>query len=421
MTIAQAESLEAGDAGAFDSSDEMLGAAVVYGASLGISRDEALALLRRSMHVAVAPVDVAGPYATVKVAGQPAVAETITDDVEHQPVQVAATPPRRSLGTTHATTAARIGVGSMDTDPVFADITAANTEASTVWSSEFDAEQTGEIPLAPLLAGIHDDEQWEEPSYGLHHTEGLLAGASDDTATTVLAARELDPEFAAAMDTGAGELDAWAGTHGGEVAVADGVQASRIGHLIRTRGARMLGPERAHTWATGVDRWMYEMRETVAGSREWLERSRYGTLVAGVAVGVLLMATMYGVVTLVKGSDTPFPEAKTAATQAVADKSADTAKPKQAPVKARSKLTIDVLNAGAVKGRAAQRATVLDNKGYKVRDVGNSSTLYATPIILYAPNHRREAVRLGKDTGITTLDKLQSLTAGYVNMIVVVK
>jgi hypothetical protein len=49
LPVAQAEALEDGDLTAFASVDEMIAAAVVYGASIGVGRDEAMALLDRTV------------------------------------------------------------------------------------------------------------------------------------------------------------------------------------------------------------------------------------------------------------------------------------------------------------------------------------------------------------------------------------
>src|SRR5690606_31395215 len=49
LTLTQAEALETGDPAAFGSIDEMIASAVVYGASIGIGRDEATALLDRTV------------------------------------------------------------------------------------------------------------------------------------------------------------------------------------------------------------------------------------------------------------------------------------------------------------------------------------------------------------------------------------
>ena len=49
LPMSQAEALEEGDPSAFESIDEMIAAAIVYGSSLGIGRDEAMALLDRTV------------------------------------------------------------------------------------------------------------------------------------------------------------------------------------------------------------------------------------------------------------------------------------------------------------------------------------------------------------------------------------
>jgi DNA topoisomerase IA len=87
-------------------------------------------------------------------------------------------------------------------------------------------------------------------------------------------------------------------------------------------------------------------------------------------------------------------------------KTADKAPAKPAVVAplAPGQITVNVLNAGRVKGRAAEVARDLRAKGYKVGKVENSKTSYSVPVVLIPSSMQREAQRIMRVSGITTMD-----------------
>jgi hypothetical protein len=65
-----------------------------------------------------------------------------------------------------------------------------------------------------------------------------------------------------------------------------------------------------------------------------------------------------------------------------------------------------------VKGKAATTADTMKKLGYRLGDVGNTQTRYASSMILFPKGMDREAERLSKDSGITTMDTIPSTAAG---------
>ncbi len=263
-----------------------------------------------------------------------------------------------------------------------------------------------EGPIAASAPSLHDD---------------VMAGDA-----VVSHARSADPEFAHVLDATASELEAWTVGHVREV------RPTRAGTMLRRSAPRLLGgPERAHRVATGIDRVGNAVEDSVAGFRRWLDESSYGSLVLAAVVGIVLIAM---VVTIAGRSAAPdvVPAPAAPATQeqeaanaeaggAGAEAEAAPERPAQRPILPRTELQVDVLNAGSVPNRAAQVASGLERRGYNVRDVGNSSRSYSTPVVLFAPGHRREALRMGRDANIGTIDQLETLRGGSVKLIVIVR
>lgn len=97
------------------------------------------------------------------------------------------------------------------------------------------------------------------------------------------------------------------------------------------------------------------------------------------------------------------PAAKPKATRALAAHAA--------PVLARAKTNVLVLNGNGVQGAAALAAQLAQARGYPVLDVGNApKTGYARTIVMYRPGFRSEALRFQHDLNLSVVAPLDGMT-----------
>ncbi len=97
------------------------------------------------------------------------------------------------------------------------------------------------------------------------------------------------------------------------------------------------------------------------------------------------------------------PAAKQKATRALAAHAA--------PVLARAKTKVLVLNGNGVQGAAALAAQLAQARGYPVLDVGNApKTGYARTIVMYRPGFRSEALRFQHDLNLSVVAPLDGMT-----------
>ena len=107
------------------------------------------------------------------------------------------------------------------------------------------------------------------------------------------------------------------------------------------------------------------------------------------------------------------PMAKHARAAAAKHASAPKAKAPARPVLARRLVTVTVLNGNGVSGAAAQTASRVRARGYKIRKVGNAPRSgYGRSVVMYRSGFRSEALRLGRDLGIGLVSPLDGLRAG---------
>jgi hypothetical protein len=87
------------------------------------------------------------------------------------------------------------------------------------------------------------------------------------------------------------------------------------------------------------------------------------------------------------------------------------------PLRARSRISVLVLNGNGVSGAAGTEATQLLARGYRHAVPADASTTYAQSVVLFQPGWQREAERLARDVGIqaaTPLDvRLPGSERGY--------
>ena len=88
---------------------------------------------------------------------------------------------------------------------------------------------------------------------------------------------------------------------------------------------------------------------------------------------------------------------------------AQTKAPTRAPV-ARRLVTVTVLNGNGVSGAAADTASRVRARGYKIRKVGNAPRSgYGRSVVIYRAGFRPEALGLGRDLGIRLVSPLDGL------------
>jgi len=104
------------------------------------------------------------------------------------------------------------------------------------------------------------------------------------------------------------------------------------------------------------------------------------------------------------------PVAKHARAAAAKHASTPTAKVPVRPLLARRLVTVTVLNGNGVAGAAADTASRVRARGYKIRKVGNAPRSgYGRSVVIYRAGFRPEALRLGRDLGIALVSPLDGL------------
>jgi len=129
-------------------------------------------------------------------------------------------------------------------------------------------------------------------------------------------------------------------------------------------------------------------------------------IVAGIATLELLALVVTATALVAK------PVAKHARAAAAKHASTPTAKVPVRPLLARRLVTVTVLNGNGVAGAAADAASRVRARGYKVRKVGNAPRSgYGRSVVMYRAAFRPEALRLGRDLGIALVSPLDGLRA----------
>lgn len=127
---------------------------------------------------------------------------------------------------------------------------------------------------------------------------------------------------------------------------------------------------------------------------------------AGIATLELLGLVAVGITFLAK------PVMHKARAEAVATASA-AKKPSKTPLRPllpRRSVSVTVLNGNGVAGAAADEASRVRVRGYKIRQVGNAARGgYGRSVVMYRPGFRGEAQRLGRDLQILLVTPLDGL------------
>lgn len=373
LPLAQAEALEEGDPQPFGSIDEMIAAAVVYGASLGIGRDEAMALLDRT-------VSRTGPVA--QLPDRPN--DAFSGAVQERSSRIADRDVRTS-------TSPLLSAALMELPAEPVTIPTAGDEPAGIPVLELDGpspEQavaaSGELHLDEL--GF--DRPWERES----HTGELEAWVDDLDDFS-----RPEPRVGTAATPGL-VARAGAGAHGAL--------------------ERLVGSDRADHVADHVRQFSSRTSELAVQGRERLRRSEHATLFVAIGAGAILIALVVALggalgkeePTKERVKAAPAPEATTEepAAAAAPTGAAAGAKPAAAPGAAKpvvppAKLTVDVFNAGSRKGEAKAVAAKLKSAGYGIGDVTNAKSDYAGSTVIHPADLTREARTIARRTGISTL------------------
>lgn len=359
LPVVQAEALESGDPAAFDSIDEMIAAAVLYGASIGIGRDEAMALLDRTV-------------------GREAANVQIPDSASRPNDGFSVAVAQRS-----ALMAQRAGDSSVSTPEIVVE----PTHPSSLEAS---------LPLVP-------------------------EGPTPEQAVAASGELHLDVDFAPDVpwerSSSTGELEAWvdeyddADSSNENAYLAKKSGAARVGGALRGACERVLGTDRTASLSSRVLAGRIRTNEILQAGRARLQRSEHATLIVAISAGAVLIALVValgGAITEDKPSGPPPVERSVSQKQIKADKKDEatkaaeqTAAPK--PVIPPARLTVDVYNAGSKKGRAKDVAAQVKAAGYKVGTVANTKSDYTGATIIHPADMGREARALARRTGVTSL------------------
>ncbi|MCW2927193.1 MAG: hypothetical protein JWM86_1161 [Thermoleophilia bacterium] len=369
LPMSQAEALEEGDPDAFGSIDEMIAAAVVYGASIGIGRDEAMALLDRTVSRSGVQVelpetrpnmDFSGAVAerSARIADRPETSQAIAIEPMAHAVPVAAATP----------------VAPLTELPVVP--TGPTPEQAVAASGEMEIEE------------IFADAPWERSS-----STGELATWVEDYDS--LEAASLSGQSRAVKAPGRG---------------------ARAGATMHSALERVVGTDRADATADWVSGAPERVGDVLRDGRERLRRSEHATLIVAIGGGALLIALLVAIGGALGKDDAAGPgpakrsEPKAAAPATLDSTAGTTTTTEAAAVKPATpaaivppaKITVDVFNSGSQKGRAKEVAAQLKAAGYRVGQVTNARN-YAGATIIHPKAMEREARLLARRTGVTTL------------------
>jgi LytR cell envelope-related transcriptional attenuator len=135
--------------------------------------------------------------------------------------------------------------------------------------------------------------------------------------------------------------------------------------------------------------------------------------VALVAAGIATLELLALVVTATALVAKPMAKHARAAAVKRAQTPAPQTKAPSRALLARRLVTVTVLNGSGVSGAAAETASRVRARGYKVRKVGNAPRSgYGRSVVMYRAGFRPEALRLGRDLGIGLVSPLDGLRAG---------
>jgi hypothetical protein len=422
LPVAQAEALECGDPEAFDSIDEMIASAVVYGASLGIGRDEAVALLDRSMSSQDVSVELP------EIAAERPGAE-FSSAVRERSSRIAA--PGEHMTVEPFEVFEPYEPAAVDAPEPEAE---ASAEAATVLPPATDADLIEDVaPLAP------EQEEADLLAGGLRggylQTEAF-DGPSPEQAIAASAEIHMGDAFESAPwdRTGGdytGELEAWAAeADDDDLAPRQRVGSGRAAAVAARVGTgghalveRVLGTERADSVADAMSAFFGRIADLARRGREQMRRSEHATLIVAIGGGAVLIAlvvaiggalgggdsssttkpTGTGPQVTAPGSDAAAVSSSPTAKQAAATKAKAAAAAKATPVLAPFKVHVDVYNAGSKKGYAKQIGDQLKAAHYQVGTVTNAGGKFSGASVIYPKALAREARVLARSIGVTNL------------------
>ncbi len=139
---------------------------------------------------------------------------------------------------------------------------------------------------------------------------------------------------------------------------------------------------------------------------------RTATVVVGVVAALELVALLVVGATHLATSATHKTAARTPkVVQHTHHKAATPPPPPSHPLRARSKVSVLVLNGNGAQGAAGREARALARRGYRIGGAENAPRHdYARSMVMYVPGWVREARRLGRETGIRLVAPVDGLT-----------
>ncbi|MBC7643608.1 MAG: hypothetical protein H7123_00675 [Thermoleophilia bacterium] len=408
LALAQAEALEEGIADAFGSFDEMVASAVLYSATLGIGRDEAMALLDRTISSRGLEVELP----SIAQVDHPTGGST-NDFSQAVRTRSAVMSSSDSLGVSLAAAA----FDNMPETAVIEDpdsMHLAGTDRGSDVEAHVDAADNNSDALVASTAYANVIIDTDEAGTGelpVITEDMITAGNAGSANAQVQAALDLDPEYRAAWEQANGELETWAATR---------ERWSPTTERVRSFVARVAGEERADVFADRSEQGLQWVRNITAGFRTWMKRSEHAPLIVAVSLGIVLIALLIAVASAVSSNNKPALAPTPAVPAANSPMGAAPAGPTPPdpvkveptvakPIMLPAQVHLQIVNIGRRKGYAAVFADKLKTKGYPIDSVGNAKSGFGGPVILCNKSMAREQARLSKQTGITTLDTLPTM------------
>jgi hypothetical protein len=104
-------------------------------------------------------------------------------------------------------------------------------------------------------------------------------------------------------------------------------------------------------------------------------------------------------------------QAETSGAPAKTDAKKDAKAAQPAPILARTKTRVLILNGNGRSGAASEKAAYVMTKGYPIAATENAPRSdFARSLVMYRPGHEAEAKRFGKDFGIAAVSPLDGLS-----------
>lgn len=423
ITCAQAEALEQGDVAAFETIEEMVATAVLYTACLGIGRDEAMALLDRTLEARLSVSESAAGH---------------TPDIELLPGFSSAVKNRsRAIASRNSRPLAHVVLPSVNTasSPTYTDLpvtpltvknhpTVHEVTTAEPLGAEIVEETVPRAYLGAAIMSVANSVRGAAQVLSPDETGEMTRVPADGAASVIHSAVSIDQGYRDALALSEAELEAWTVAHTTRRPGLIGTVSAHIDAASRT----VLGDRRTDIATAKLRNTRARAREMGEQVRQYMRESEQSTLIVAVLVGIVVLSALVAVSSVLSDSppskqsssqggpqiSPPAPDLsdelkaqESAGNTATPEKTAPATSVKKAPaVLPTTKVTVSVMNAGSTKGKAAELAQRLKGMGYTIGTVGNAPSKYGTSVILFPSRFEAEAQRLSRQTNISTLDTI---------------